>query len=351
MVASNPYHLPIKAVVSNEGGNPIMDSLKSKMKEMNINKERLDRTSSVSNEKKGNFLSQSSRESAARAPSPLPAPKSPTSPAFKMTLAKGESPFAAGAESNVLMASLKNTIEGDRMTLGLRQTRGMAAGSHSPSMQRMKTAFHEDDKRNNITLRNDGYCNVLPPDQSSFPVAMATNSNYNSVQVENPNNSTQGYHRQPINSAQQEYNNSSQAHYRQLSFEKQQSNSLTHKMNSVPSYQRELAEAHANYHRPPTSPGLSHQRQSSNPALSYNRQPSNSASNHQRSNSSPSYQYYREPSNSTTISQTQRSKSVTAQQALSLAEQILNAHSSKMQNSPSASRKTSSNSAPVGDEL
>ena len=43
------------------------------------------------------------------------------------------------------MASLKNTIEGDRMTLGLRQTRGLA-GSHSPSMQRMKTAFHEDDK-------------------------------------------------------------------------------------------------------------------------------------------------------------------------------------------------------------
>ena len=58
------FYFNCSAVVSSEGGNPILDSLKSKMKEMNIDKERLDRSSSVSSDQKGKYLSQTSKESA-----------------------------------------------------------------------------------------------------------------------------------------------------------------------------------------------------------------------------------------------------------------------------------------------
>ena len=51
-------------MVASGGGNPIMDALKLKLKEKNIDAEKLDRSSSVSSDQKGRYLSQSSKESA-----------------------------------------------------------------------------------------------------------------------------------------------------------------------------------------------------------------------------------------------------------------------------------------------
>ena len=47
-------------------GLDIMGALQSRMKEMKIDKDRLDRSSSVSNDNKGRYLSQTSRESAGK---------------------------------------------------------------------------------------------------------------------------------------------------------------------------------------------------------------------------------------------------------------------------------------------
>ena len=130
MAASNPYNLPIRDVVASEGANPILGALKSRMKEMDIDAEKLDRTSSVSNDQKGRYLSQTSKESAARpvtptspgTADPLCPPRSPSN--FRSSIKGGGNPTGVQG-ANILMDSLKNRVQGDRMTLGLKQTRGL----------------------------------------------------------------------------------------------------------------------------------------------------------------------------------------------------------------------------------
>jgi len=148
MAADNPYHLPIKALVSNEG-NPILDSLKSRMKELNIDKDKLDRSHSISNKDKGRYLSHTSMDSAARpaSPNPVRSPTSPTSPSFRMTLEKGANPLAGAAGSNDVIASLKNQLS-DRMTLGLKQTRGPGSSSSLSRMQKTLDSRGPDGEKN-----------------------------------------------------------------------------------------------------------------------------------------------------------------------------------------------------------
>ena len=71
-----------------------MDAMKNRMKEMHIDKDHIDRTSSVSNDDlaKGRYLSHTSAEAADRPKSPIPQRKPPSSPTFRMTLGQKADP-------------------------------------------------------------------------------------------------------------------------------------------------------------------------------------------------------------------------------------------------------------------
>lgn len=149
---------PALSPVAAGAPNLIMNSLKTRMKEMNIDKEKLDRTSSVSRKdfERGRYLSASSYESAERPPSPRPtSPISPDAPVFRMTVAKDTSKDTVGS-SNVI-ASLKTQLQTDRLTLGLKQTRGTP---RSPVLRRMQHSYIKKDQKQDVngnTLpSNDG---------------------------------------------------------------------------------------------------------------------------------------------------------------------------------------------------